>query len=38
MWERNRLLLFRASHEWLTLGTVNGTKNGVVKIGYGQSQ
>ena len=38
MWERNRLLLFHASEEWLTLGTVNGTKNGVVKIGYGQSQ
>jgi pimeloyl-ACP methyl ester carboxylesterase len=38
MWERNRLLLFHASQEWLTLGTVNGTKNGVVKIGYGQSQ
>jgi pimeloyl-ACP methyl ester carboxylesterase len=38
MWERNRLLLFRASEEWLTLGTVNGAKNGVVKLGYGQSQ
>ena len=38
MWERNRLLLFHASEEWLTLGTVNGTKNGIVKIGYGQSQ
>jgi len=38
MWERNRLLLFHASEEWLTLGTVNGTKNGVVKLGYGQSQ
>jgi hypothetical protein len=38
MWERNHLLLFQASLEWLTAGTVNGTKNGTVKIGYGQSQ
>ena len=38
MWERNHLLLFQASREWLTQGTVNGTKSGVVKIGYGQSQ
>jgi pimeloyl-ACP methyl ester carboxylesterase len=38
MWERNRVLLFQASREWLTQGTVNGTKNGVVKIGYATSQ
>src|SRR6266571_4875239 len=25
MWEKNRLLLFRASLEWLTRGSVNGT-------------
>jgi pimeloyl-ACP methyl ester carboxylesterase len=37
MWERNHLLLFRASLEWLTQGSVNGAKEGVVKIGYGES-
>ena len=35
MWERNHLLLFRASLEWLTQGTVNGTKTGMLKLGYG---
>ncbi len=34
MWERNHLLLFRASLEWLTAGTVEGMKSGVVKLGY----
>ena len=34
MWERNHLLLFRASLEWLTHGTVNGTKSGMLKLGY----
>ena len=34
MWEKNRLLLFRASLEWLTKGTVNGTKTGMLKLGY----
>ena len=34
MWEKNHLLLFRASLEWLEKGTVNGAKDGVVKIGY----
>jgi pimeloyl-ACP methyl ester carboxylesterase len=34
MWERNHLLLFRASFEWLTQGTVNGTKSGMLKLGY----
>lgn len=34
MWERNHLLLFRASLEWLTQGTVNGTKSGMLKLGY----
>jgi pimeloyl-ACP methyl ester carboxylesterase len=38
MWERNHLLLFRASLEWLTLGSVNGSKTGILKIGYGQGQ
>ena len=36
MWERNHLLLFRASLEWLTQGSVNGSKDGVVKMGYGE--
>jgi fermentation-respiration switch protein FrsA (DUF1100 family) len=34
MWERNRLILFRASLEWLTSGTVEGMKQGVVRLGY----
>jgi len=33
-WERHHLLLFKASAEWLTSSTVNGAKNGVVKLGY----
>jgi pimeloyl-ACP methyl ester carboxylesterase len=34
MWERNHRLLFGASLEWLTQGTVNGTKQGSIKLGY----
>jgi pimeloyl-ACP methyl ester carboxylesterase len=34
MWERNHLLLFRASLEWLTAGTVEGMPQGVVRLGY----
>jgi len=34
MWEKNRLLLFRASLEWLTAGTVNGAKDGTLRLGY----
>jgi len=34
MWERNHLLLFRASLEWLTQGTVNGMKSGMLRLGY----
>ncbi|MEP7353938.1 MAG: alpha/beta fold hydrolase [Acidobacteriota bacterium] len=34
MWERNHLLLFKASLEWLTLGTVQGAKDGMLKLGY----
>jgi pimeloyl-ACP methyl ester carboxylesterase len=34
MWEKNHLLLFRASLEWLNSTTVNGTKAGQVKMGY----
>lgn len=34
MWERNHHLLFRASLEWLTAGTVDGQREGVVRMGY----
>ena len=34
MWEKNHLLLFRASREWLESGTVNGAKDGVLRLGY----
>jgi len=33
MWEKNRLLLFQASLDWLTLGTVEGVREGVVRLG-----
>jgi hypothetical protein len=38
MWESNHLLLFNASLEWLTKGTVNGTRSGVVRMGYASSR
>jgi hypothetical protein len=34
MWEKNHLLLFQASLEWLKDGKVNGTPQGAVKLGY----
>jgi pimeloyl-ACP methyl ester carboxylesterase len=34
MWEVNHLLLFRASLEWLTSGTVDGMAQGIVRLGY----
>ncbi len=34
MWEKNHMLLFRASLEWLSKGTVNGTKTAMVRMGY----
>lgn len=34
LWERNHLLLVRASLEWLEHGTVNGQSNGTVRLGY----
>lgn len=34
MWEKNRVLLFRASLEWLLKGTVNGRQAGVLRMGY----
>ena len=37
MWEGNHLLLFSASLEWLTKGTVNGTRQGVVSMGHPKS-
>jgi hypothetical protein len=38
MWERNHLLLFRASLEFLTAGTVNGAKQGIIKLGYSATE
>lgn len=34
MWEKNRLLLFEASRTWLASGTVNGVKQGMIRLGY----
>src|SRR6266478_9994545 len=34
MWEKNHRLLFQASLEWLTKGTVNGMDQGKVRLGY----
>ena len=34
MWEKNHLLLFRASLDWLTLGTVDGKQTGMLRLGY----
>ena len=34
MWERNHLVLFGASLEWLRDGTVNGKDQGVIQMGY----
>ena len=34
IWEKNHLLLFQASLEWLTKGTVNGMEQGIVRLGY----
>ena len=34
MWEKNHLLLFRASLEWLDSGTVNGQSQAMLKLGY----
>ena len=34
LWEGNHLLLFAASLEWLTQGSVNGKKEGVLRLGY----
>jgi len=34
LWEKNHLLLFGASLEWLTKGTVDGQQTGMLKRGY----
>jgi pimeloyl-ACP methyl ester carboxylesterase len=34
MWEKNHLLLFKASLEWLTRGTVEGKQEGILRLGY----
>jgi pimeloyl-ACP methyl ester carboxylesterase len=34
MWERNHLLLFKASLEWLTETSVNGKQEGAMRLGY----
>ena len=34
LWEKNHLQLFGASAEWLLQGSVNGQKEGTVKVGY----
>jgi pimeloyl-ACP methyl ester carboxylesterase len=34
LWERNHLLLFKASAEWLLKGSVNGSRQGTVRLGY----
>ena len=34
LWERNHLLLFSASLEWLSKGSVNGSREGTVRLGY----
>ena len=38
MWEQNHTLLFQASLEWFTQGTVNGTKSGMLRLGYDKEQ
>jgi pimeloyl-ACP methyl ester carboxylesterase len=34
MWERNHLLLFKASLDWLTGASVSGAKDGTSRLGY----
>jgi pimeloyl-ACP methyl ester carboxylesterase len=36
MWEKDHLLLFAASLEWLEKGTVNGQSNAMLKMGFAQ--
>jgi pimeloyl-ACP methyl ester carboxylesterase len=37
LWEKNHLLLFRASLEWLTRGSVNGKQEGTLRLGYARA-
>jgi pimeloyl-ACP methyl ester carboxylesterase len=34
MWEKNHLLLFQASLDWLTKGAVEGTEHGMLSLGF----
>ena len=34
LWEKNHLLLYRASLEWFSKGTVNGSASGALRLGY----
>lgn len=34
MWERGHLILFKASLEWLSKGTVDGQQQGILKMGF----
>ena len=34
MWERNHMLVFKASLEWLTQTSVNGKQEGMLRLGY----
>jgi hypothetical protein len=38
MWEGNHGLMFKASLDWLTTGSVGGTKNGILRLGYEKEQ
>jgi pimeloyl-ACP methyl ester carboxylesterase len=38
MWETNHTILFRASLEWLTDGSVGGAKSGMLRLGYDKDQ
>lgn len=35
MWEKNHLVLFEASRQWLTAASVNGAKTGTLRLGHG---
>jgi pimeloyl-ACP methyl ester carboxylesterase len=34
VWEKNHTLLFQASLEWLASGSVKGTRDGMIRLGY----
>jgi pimeloyl-ACP methyl ester carboxylesterase len=36
MWEKNRLLLFKASLDWLTKGAIGDARTGVIRMGYAE--